>query len=144
MTSHNGSGLFTVHTCLTTTPTRPLIFIIQGRYQNWIKPLMLLSCLSIPHDVLCLPSTRTEWYRQIHPQQMAPGMVDECEGKRLCVWDSSSCLWFVAKKYDETKSWVGRDLREEVEVWNWLTFETSALGYVVMQYIGEREKLTSE
>ncbi|KAL7942004.1 membrane dipeptidase domain-containing protein [Trichoderma barbatum] len=111
-------------------PDKPLIFVVDGRYQNWIKPIILLECLNKEYDAVCLdgPATRTEWYTRIHPQQYVPAMIDSSLGERITSWDSSQILLHLASKYDVEKSWAGSTVAEQVEIGNWLTFETASLG----------------
>lgn len=114
-------------------PDKPLIFVVEGRYQNWIKPIILLECMNKDYDAVCLdgPATRTEWYTRIHPQKYVPAMIDSSLGERITSWDSSQILLHLANKYDVEKSWSGSTAAEQLEIGNWLTFETASLGYVV-------------
>ncbi|KAL6862020.1 membrane dipeptidase domain-containing protein [Trichoderma novae-zelandiae] len=111
-------------------PDKPLIFVVDGRYQNWIKPIILLECLNKEYDAVCLdgPATRTDWYTRIHPQKYVPALIDSSMGKRVTSWDSSQILVYLASKYDVEKAWSGSTLAEELEIGNWLTFETASLG----------------
>ncbi|KAK5988150.1 Glutathione S-transferase verG [Cladobotryum mycophilum] len=111
-------------------PDKPLVFIVEGRYQNWIKPIILLESLQVDYDTACLdgPATRTDWYTRIHPQQYLPALIDAEDGKRAIMWDSSQILQYVANKYDTKKLWNGATVAEQVEIGNWLTFETASLG----------------
>ncbi|OPB46121.1 hypothetical protein A0O28_0062420 [Trichoderma guizhouense] len=111
-------------------PDKPLIFVVEGRYQNWIKPIVLLECINKDYDAVCLdgPATRTEWYTRIHPQKYVPAMIDSSLGERITSWDSSQILLHLANKYDVEKSWSGSTAAEQLEIGNWLTFETASLG----------------
>ncbi|KAK0758271.1 hypothetical protein N5P37_009573 [Trichoderma harzianum] len=111
-------------------PDKPLIFVVEGRYQNWIKPIILLECINKDYDAVCLdgPATRTEWYTRIHPQKYVPAMIDSSLGERITSWDSSQILLHLANKYDVEKSWSGSTAAEQLEIGNWLTFETASLG----------------
>ncbi|KAM6483889.1 membrane dipeptidase-domain-containing protein [Trichoderma sp. SZMC 28011] len=111
-------------------PDKPLIFVVEGRYQNWIKPIILLECINKDYDAVCLdgPATRTEWYTRIHPQKYVPAMIDSSLGERITAWDSSQILLHLANKYDVEKSWSGSTVAEQLEIGNWLTFETASLG----------------
>ncbi|OJJ45947.1 hypothetical protein ASPZODRAFT_68717 [Penicilliopsis zonata CBS 506.65] len=111
-------------------PDRPLVFTVEGRYQNWIKPLILLESLGIPHDVVVLdgPTTRTDWFTALHPQRYVPALLDGVDGQRTYVWDSSAMLEYLAERYDTAHAWSGRDMCEKNEIRNWLTFETASLG----------------
>ncbi|OAA41285.1 Thioredoxin-like fold protein [Metarhizium rileyi] len=113
-------------------PDKPLIFVVEGRYQNWIKPIILLEHLGINYDAVCLdgPATRTDWYTRIHPQRYVPAMLDEEDGKRVVCWDSSQMLQYLSKKYDVEKKCCGSTAAEELAIGNWVTFETASLGYV--------------
>lgn len=125
-------------------PDKPLIFVVEGRYQNWIKPIILLECLGIDYDTACLdgPATRTEWYTKIHPQRYVPAMIDAEQGNRVTVWDSSQILQYLANKYDEKMLWNGTSPEEQVEIGNWLTFETASLGYITVLETLVMRKLT--
>ncbi|KOS22914.1 Glutathione-S-transferase [Escovopsis weberi] len=114
----------------TDVPSKPLVFVVTGRYQNWIKPIILLDCLQVDYDAACIdgPTTRTDWYTKIHPQRYVPALIDEEDGKRVVSWDSSQILQYLADKYDGSKSWSGRTPAERLEIGNWLTFETASLG----------------
>lgn len=117
----------------TDVPDKPLIFVMEGRYQNWIKPIMLLECLGIEYDAACLdgPATRTDWFTKLHPQRYVPAMIDSENGRRVSSWDSSQMLLHLANKYDAEKLWGGQDAAEHLEIGNWLTFETASLGLVL-------------
>ncbi|RYP29370.1 hypothetical protein DL767_006756 [Monosporascus sp. MG133] len=114
----------------TDVPDKPLVFVVQGRYQNWIKPIILLECLGIDYDSACLdgPATRTDWYTKIHPQRYVPALIDAEKDKRVTSWDSSQILQYLANKYDAEMTWNGKTQEEQLEVGNWLTFETASLG----------------
>jgi glutathione S-transferase len=114
-------------------PDKPLIFVVEGRYQNWIKPIILLESLGKGYDAVCIdgPATRTKWFKKIHPQEYVPAMIDSHLGERITSWDSSQILLHLANKYDVEKSWAGSNLAEQLEIGNWLTFETASLGYVI-------------
>ncbi|CAH0018881.1 unnamed protein product [Clonostachys rhizophaga] len=114
-------------------PDKPLIFVVEGRYQNWIKPIMLLECLGVDYDAACLdgPTTRTDWYTRIHPQRYVPALIDSENGQRVSSWDSSQILQYLASKYDTEKMWNGQNAAESLEIGNWLTFETASLGCVI-------------
>ncbi|KAK7178673.1 glutathione s-transferase [Paraphaeosphaeria sporulosa] len=111
-------------------PDKPFIFVVEGRYQNWIKPIILLECLGTDYDTACLdgPATRTDWYTKIHPQRYVPALVDSHDEKRITSWDSSQILLYLASKYDNGSGWGGRSPAEQLEIGNWLTFETASLG----------------
>lgn len=111
-------------------PDKPLIFVVEGRYQNWIKPIILLESLGVDYDTACLdgPATRTEWYTKIHPQRYVPALIDAEQGSRVTSWDSSQILQYLANKYDKMLSWNGVSPEEQLEIGNWLTFETASLG----------------
>jgi glutathione S-transferase len=115
----------------TDIPDKPLVFVVEGRYQNWIKPVILLECLGTQYETVCLdgPATRTDWYTRIHPQRYVPALIDSFDGRRITSWDSSQILQYLAARYDNGSSWGGRDLAEHLEIGNWLTFETASLGY---------------
>lgn len=94
---------------------------------------MLVEELGIDCDVICLPGLDTmkaEWYRKIHPQGMVPALVDSVGGKRITLWDSSSIMLYLTERYDKERKWRGRNIAEDIEVWNWLIFETASLGWV--------------
>ncbi len=111
-------------------PDKPTVFIVEGRYQNWIKPIILLESLGVSYDTVVLDSAAasSEWFRNIHPQRMVPALLDTHEKERVNLWDSSSILDYLGHRYDGSKEWVGKTLSEKAEVSNWLTFETASLG----------------
>lgn len=111
-------------------PDKPLIFVVEGRYQNWIKPIILLESLGKDYDAVCLddPATRTEWFTKLHPQRYVPAMIDSYLGERITSWDSSQILLYLANRYDAEKAWLGSTMAEQLEIGNWLTFETASLG----------------
>lgn len=112
------------------TPDKPVLFMVQGRYQNWIKPVMMLEYLQIPWQpvVLSDPDSGTEWYSTIHPYKYLPALIDEVDGERTVLWDSSTILQYLGEKYDPTLRLVGKTMKEKLEIWNWLIFETANLG----------------
>lgn len=114
----------------TDVPAKPLVFVVTGRYQNWIKPIILLESIGVDFDTACIdgPTSRTAWYTKIHPQRYVPALVDEEDGQRVVSWDSSQILQYLAEKYDDEGSWGGRTPAERLEIGNWLTFETASLG----------------
>ncbi|KAA8895459.1 glutathione S-transferase [Sphaerosporella brunnea] len=123
--------MLSIRSILQAIPKKPTLFIIEGRYQNWIKPLMLMEELGIDRDVICLPGVpamKTEWYGKIHPQRMVPALVDELHGEKVTLWDSSSIMLYLTQRYDTERKWRGRNLAEDIEIWNWLIFETASLG----------------
>lgn len=51
-------------------------------------------------------------------------------GRRLNIFESTSCLSFLVDKYDPQGILGGKDLWERTQVNNWLTLHTAALGFV--------------
>ena len=119
-------------TSLTTdVPDKATLIIVEGRYQNWIKPLIVLESLKVPYDTVVLnglPHMKTEWYGKIHPQRMVPALIDNAGGDRVVIWDSTSILMYLCDRYDVKRQWTGRTLGDTVEVWNWLIFQTASFG----------------
>jgi hypothetical protein len=98
---------------------------------NTVKPLILMNELSIDHEIFVVPSpTKDEWFHQVNPHKMVPAMesTETREGKRLNIWESTSCLTYLTDAYDHEGLWKGSDLWERTQVNNWLTLHTAALG----------------
>jgi gliotoxin/aspirochlorine biosynthesis glutathione S-transferase len=99
---------------------------------NSVKPLFLLEELAIPHSVYVVDSPGKEaWFSHVNPCRMIPALEDFCDESkedRVAVWESSSCLTFLADKYDHEHLFSGKDLRERAEVGNWMTLHTASLG----------------
>jgi glutathione S-transferase len=111
-------------------PDKPTLFVVQGRYQNWIKPVIILEYLKIDWQVIVLsdPDSGTEWYGKIHPYKYLPALIDNVDGERTVLWDSSTILAYLAERYDPERALYGRNMKERLEVQNWLIFETASLG----------------
>lgn len=112
-------------------PDIPTLLLVEGRYQNWIKPVILLEYLQIPwqYAVLDKVAAAADWFRKIHPQLYVPALIDSVDGERVVVWDSSTILSYMGERYDARKQLVGKTLQESAEISNWLTFETASIGY---------------
>ena len=101
---------------------------------NSVKPLMLIEELAIPHTVYVVGSpSREEWFGSVNPCKMVPALEDtvvdsDGQSRRLSIWESTSCLTFLADKYDEEGLFSGRDMWERTQVGNWLTLHTASLG----------------
>jgi gliotoxin/aspirochlorine biosynthesis glutathione S-transferase len=48
--------------------------------------------------------------------------------RRVAVWESTSCLTFLADKYDSEGLFSGRNLYERTQVGNWMALHTASLG----------------
>jgi gliotoxin/aspirochlorine biosynthesis glutathione S-transferase len=87
--------------------------------------------LSIKHKVHVIESTsKEEWFHEVNPHKMVPAMesAETRDGKRLNIWESTSCLTHLADAYDSHGLWKGADLWERTQVNNWLTLHTAGLG----------------
>ncbi|KAH7048244.1 glutathione S-transferase [Macrophomina phaseolina] len=111
-------------------PDIPTLLLVEGRYQNWIKPVIYLEYLQIPwqYAVLDKVAAAAEWFRQIHPLLYVPALIDNVDDERLVLWDSSAILSYLGERYDKQKQLVGRTMRENAEISSWLTFETASIG----------------
>jgi gliotoxin/aspirochlorine biosynthesis glutathione S-transferase len=121
-----------IRSLTTDTPDKATLVIVQGRYQNWIKPLILLQALKVPFQPVVLnglPHMKTEWYRKIHPQRMVPALIDNVDGKRVVIWDSTGIMMYLCDRHDIEKRWTGKTMDEMAEVYNWLIFQTASFGY---------------
>ncbi|KAK0638014.1 Glutathione S-transferase gliG [Lasiodiplodia hormozganensis] len=111
-------------------PDIPCLLIVEGRYQNWIKPVILFEALGVPWDpvVLDREAAAADWFRKIHPQLYVPALIDKADGGRVQLWDSTTILIYLGQHYDTAKQFVGKSSQEDVEIGNWLMFETASLG----------------
>nr|AFK23386.1 glutathione S-transferase [Cordyceps militaris] len=63
-------------------------------------------------------STKNEtWFHDVSPHKMVPAMesVEYRGGKRLNIWDSTSCLLYISDVHDSTGAWKGRDVWERAQ-----------------------------
>ncbi|KAB8070359.1 glutathione S-transferase [Aspergillus leporis] len=98
---------------------------------NFVKVLIAIEELSIPHNVFVLQSTSKQtWFHKINPHRMVPAMEDTevRNGRRLNVFESTACLIFLVDKYDSDGVLGGKGLWERTQINNWLTLHTAALG----------------
>ena len=91
---------------------------------------MMLEYLNIDYQpvVLSDPDSGTEWYGTIHPYKYLPALIDNVDGERTVLWDSTTILSYLSEQYDPKKSLYGRTMKERLEINNWLIFETASLG----------------
>lgn len=125
-----GFDIHSVESLTKGTPDKPVVFLVQGRYQNWIKPIIILEYLGIDWQpvVLSDPDSGTDWYSTIHPYKYLPAVIDNVDGERTVLWDSTAILAYLSERYDSEKSLYGRTMKERLEIQNWLIFETANLG----------------
>lgn len=98
---------------------------------NVVKVLMLIEFLKIPHHIEVVASTSLDsWFHEIAPTKMVPALewVETHGGKRLNIFESSSCLEFLVERYDSGGIFGGKNIWEKTQVRNWLTMHTSGLG----------------
>ncbi|KAF2877962.1 hypothetical protein BDV95DRAFT_600651 [Massariosphaeria phaeospora] len=98
---------------------------------NIVKVLSLIEALSIDHNVQVVPSTKNDiWFHRISPTKMVPALegLESNEGKRLNVFESSSCLEYLVDQYDDDGLYGGKNIWERTQVRNWLTMHTAGLG----------------
>lgn len=90
-------------------PSRPVLFASMPSYQTWIKVAILLEALKVPYDLVVLAGAEdmyTEWYQKIHPQQYVPALVDQVDGERFVLWDSTSIIMYICDRYDTEDKWA--------------------------------------
>ncbi|KAF2235241.1 glutathione S-transferase [Viridothelium virens] len=102
---------------------------------NSVKLVMLLEELGVPHEVVVLNNPGIEgWFKQINPLGLIPALEDDVRTaagistQRVNVFESSSCMTFLADKYDTENVFCGRDLHERTIVGNWMALHTASLG----------------
>lgn len=91
---------------------------------------MILKYLGIQYDTVVLSDSDsgTEWYGTIHPYKYLPALIDNVDGERTALWDSTTILSYLSERYDPEKNLYGRTLKERLEIMNWSIFETASLG----------------
>ncbi|ORY13908.1 hypothetical protein BCR34DRAFT_249159 [Clohesyomyces aquaticus] len=98
---------------------------------NVVKVLILIESLNIPHHIEVVASTKTDpSFHKISPTRMVPALesIETQNGKKLNVFESSSCLEFLVDKYDLDGAFGGKTLWERTQIRNWLMMHTSGLG----------------
>ncbi|KAG9230916.1 glutathione S-transferase [Amylocarpus encephaloides] len=111
---------------------RVILYIIkadQTSYINYIKPIILVEELRIPH-VLSVIDTKEEWYRRIHPERYVPALrdVDSESGEESIVFEGTACIQYLAEKFDVDGLWRGRTHAEKAAVLTWTAYQTAGLG----------------
>ncbi|KAE9961554.1 hypothetical protein EG328_002563 [Venturia inaequalis] len=95
-------------------------------YQTWIKVAILLEALEVPYDLVVLAGAKdmyTEWYREIHPQQYVPALVDSIDGERFVLWDSTAIILYITDRYDKEGKWTDHGCgSSRAAVGNWSFF----------------------
>lgn len=124
----SGEPLVVKASMFSDVPKKPTLFNLEGKHQNWGKVEIALRIFNLDHDVITLnglEQMKTDWFKQIHPDQMIPAFIDNADGKRIVLWDSTSILLYLCEKYDKDGVWAGKDWAEKSEVLNWLMFHTA-------------------
>ncbi|KAI1653957.1 glutathione S-transferase [Daldinia decipiens] len=111
---------------------RIILYIIKAdatNYINYMKPLMLVEELQIDH-VISLIDTKSDWYRQIHPERYVPAIKDWCPDTKteISVFESTACLQYLSERYDENGFWAGRNAAEKAAILSWTAYQTAGLG----------------
>ncbi|CAG8926380.1 unnamed protein product [Penicillium salamii] len=95
---------------------------------------MLIEALGIPHHIHIINSTSNEtWFHSVNPYKMVPAIegletLESEKNQRLNIFDSSSCLTYLAEKYDTDGLYRGKNLCERTTIMNWLMSYTAGLG----------------
>jgi glutathione S-transferase len=107
-------------------PDKPILFASLPSYQTWIKVAILLEALEVPYDLVVLAGAEelyTEWYKKIHPQQYVPALVDQVDGKRFELWDSTAIIMYICERYDKEGIWCPRAWsKSRADAGNWSFF----------------------
>ncbi|KAL9079001.1 MAG: hypothetical protein Q9157_002100 [Trypethelium eluteriae] len=118
---------------------------------NSVKLVMLLEELGVPHEVVVLNNPGIEgWFKQINPLGLIPALEDDVRTaagistQRVNVFESSSCMTFLADKYDTENVFCGRDLHERTIVGNWMALHTASLGPTAKCESGSRSHSPSD
>ena len=94
---------------------------------------MVIEELKVPHSVYVVGSPGEEaWFSKLNPCKMIPALedfADDPNEHRMAVWESTSCLTFLADKYDHKHLLSGNNLHERTQIGNWMAHHTAALGY---------------
>lgn len=99
---------------------------------NALKPLMVIEELEILHSVYVVGSPGEAWFSRLNPCKMVPALedfADDSNEHRIAIWESTSCLTFLADKYDHKSMLSGKNLHERSTIGNWMAHHTAALGY---------------
>jgi glutathione S-transferase len=94
-----------------------------------MKPLILAEELQIPY-VASIVDTKSDSYRQVHPERYVPAIKDWCPDakKEITVFESTACLQYLAEHYDAERLWTGKTAAEKAEVLSWTAYQTAGLG----------------
>ena len=91
--------------------------------------MILAAELDCPH-VISVVDTTQEWFYSLHPERYVPALKDrdQATGKDCIVFESTSCLQYLAEAYDKNGDWTGRNAFEKAAVITWTAYQTAGLG----------------
>lgn len=91
--------------------------------------MILAEELQIPY-VASVIDTKSEWYREVHPERYVPALKDWCPDtkKEINVFESTACLQYLAERYDAEGIWMGKTAAERAAVLSWTAYQTAGLG----------------
>ncbi|KAF2219179.1 glutathione S-transferase [Elsinoe ampelina] len=109
-----------------------ILYIIKAdetSYINYIKPIILVEELQIPH-VLAIIDTKSEWFYNIHPERMVPSLKDRDQNTEedVIVFEGTACLQYLADTYDKHGTWSGSTAAERAAVFSWTAYQTAGIG----------------
>ncbi|PNS14342.1 hypothetical protein CAC42_6855 [Sphaceloma murrayae] len=110
------------------TPARPVLIVTATSYETWLKIWILLTKLDVQYDLVVLDGLKQQksvWFQTIHPQQYVPALIDVENGQRIVLWDSTSIMMHLCRKYDVHRTLLGEEGINEAEVLNWTMFHAA-------------------
>lgn len=63
-----------------------------------------------------------------------PAIIDHTNNDKV-VWESGAILLYLAERFNKIDEYVGKDLNERAQVWEWLFFQVSS---VVVDAFGDQ------
>jgi len=88
---------------------------------NGYKVRLLLSMLDLPYELVELDMYGGEHKRQPFLSLNPFGQMPALEDRGFQIADSHACLVYLARKYDESGSWLPADAEGEAKVAEWLS-----------------------
>ncbi|CAI7602498.1 unnamed protein product [Penicillium glandicola] len=110
-----------------------IIYVVQATatsYINYMKVLMMAAELNMDYEIAVVGSTKEPWYQPVHPERYVPAICDydAVQKQVFYVFESTSCLQYLANEYDTEGLWKGRTPGERASVLSWTAYQTAGLG----------------
>ncbi|KAF8583234.1 glutathione S-transferase [Ramaria rubella] len=111
---------------------------VMGVARNPLKVAILLEELDVDYKAVTKDrgdgpnGIKAPDFLKINPNGVLPALIDHTNNDHI-VWESGAILLYIAERFDPTRIIFGKTIEERTQVWEWIFFQVSTLGFTQNQ-----------